>query len=174
MLDNARMMARFNRWANARIYDSVAKLPEEQYRKDVGLFFGSIHATLNHLLLVDILWTNRLHGAPNGFDALDQIVHDDFAALRTARAAEDERFIAAIDALTPADLDRTIEYIRMIGKGRESIKGRYLLATLLNHQTHHRGQVHAALTQAGIEPPGLDVVFYLDEAGAIPEFTGAQ
>lgn len=37
--------------------------------------------------------------------------------------------------------------------------------TLFNHQTHHRGQVHALLTQCGLEPPPLDVGFFLEEIG---------
>ncbi len=168
-MDHFRMMARFNRWVNARLYDSVAKLSDEQYRKDIGLFFGSVLATLNHLLLVDGLWTRRMRGEPNNVGALTDILHDDFASLRRARVAEDDRFVAFVDSLTPADLERRIVYTRMIGKGEESILGRQILATLNNHQTHHRGQVHAALTQAGIEPPGLDVVFFLDEMGEVPE-----
>lgn len=54
-MDHFPLMARFNRWVNARLYESVAKLSDEQYRKDVGLFFGSVHATLNHLLVGDLL-----------------------------------------------------------------------------------------------------------------------
>jgi uncharacterized damage-inducible protein DinB len=41
----------------------------------------------------------------------------------------------------------------------------HILLTLFNHQTHHRGQVHVLLTQAGIVPPPLDVVFFLEEIG---------
>jgi len=168
-MDHFPMMARFNRWVNARLYDSVAKLSDEQYRKDVGLFFGSVHATLNHLLVGDLIWTRRLRGEPNGVSSLKDIVHDDFASLRGRRVEEDDRFVAQVDALTLADLDRRIVYRRMIGNGEESILVRQILATLNNHQTHHRGQVHAALTQAGIEPPALDVVFFLDEIGDVPE-----
>ena len=140
-MDHFPMMARFNRWVNGRIYDTVAKLPDEHYRRDVGLFFGSIHATLNHLLLVDLLWTRRLRGEL------------------------DDAFVAQVDAMTPADLDRPVVYTAILGKGQEEVRARHILATLNNHQTHHRGQVSAALTQAGIEPPALDVVFFLEEIG---------
>ena len=159
------MMARFNRWVNARLYDSVAKLSDEQYRKDVGLFFGSVHATLNHLLVGDLIWTRRLRGEPNGVTSLKDIVEDDFASLRRRRVAEDDRFVAQVDAMTPEELDRIVVYTRMLGSGREEVRVRHILATLNNHQTHHRGQVHAALTQAGIEPPALDVIFFLGEIG---------
>ena len=32
-----------------------------------------------------------------------------------------------------------------------------VLAAVFNHQTHHRGQVHAPVKEAGAEPPALDV-----------------
>jgi uncharacterized damage-inducible protein DinB len=165
-MDHFPMMARFNRWVNARLYDSVAKLPDAQYRKDVGLYFGSVHATLNHLLLVDLLWTRRLRGEPNGFSSLTEIVHDDLADLRKARGAEDDRFVAQVDAMKPDDFARPVQYKPMLGKGPlEEARAGHILATLNNHQTHHRGQVHAALTQAGIEPPALDIVYFLEEIG---------
>ena len=159
------MMARFNRWVNARLYESVAQLSDAQYRQDVGLFFGSVHATLNHLLVGDLIWTRRLRGEPNGLKSLTDIVEDDFANLRRVRVAEDDRFVAQVDAMTPADLDRVIVYTRMLGSGQEEVRARHILATLNNHQTHHRGQVHAALTQAGIEPPAIDVIYFLGEIG---------
>ena len=113
-------MARFNAWVNNILYDAVAKLPSEAYRGDEGLFFGSVHATLNHLLLVDRLWTNRMKGAPNGFDDLAEEIHEDFESLQIARRAEDEDFIALIDELCRGDLERRVEYIAMIRGGRSA------------------------------------------------------
>lgn len=56
-----------------------------------------------------------------------------------------------------------MRYRRIIGSVEGQTRCSHILITLFNHQTHHRGQVHAALTQSGIEPPPLDVVFFLDE-----------
>lgn len=77
------LLARFNRWANGRLYDCVAALPVEAYRRNVGLFFGSIHGTLNHLLLVDRLWSARIREREHGFASLNAVLYDDFASLRT-------------------------------------------------------------------------------------------
>lgn len=63
------LMARFNQWANQRLYGSVAALSEEQYRAERGLFFGSVHRTLNHILVVDRIWTRRIDGEPHGIGA---------------------------------------------------------------------------------------------------------
>ena len=72
-MDHIPLMARFNGWVNERLYDSVAGLADDAYREDRGAFFGSIHATLNHLLVVDRLWTRRIEGVEHGIKALEQI-----------------------------------------------------------------------------------------------------
>ena len=74
------MFAAYNRWANERLYEAAAKLPEADYRADRGAFFGSLNGTLNHLLvgdrtaggsssqfdLFDVLRTHRCSGRPRG------------------------------------------------------------------------------------------------------------
>ncbi len=158
-------MARFNRWANRRLYACVAELDDLAYRLDRKAFFGSIHHTLNHLLVVDRLWTARIQDRESGIRSLDQILYDDFEALKDARDKEDQQFIALVDSLTEAQLEAPVRYRRIIGDGMEEARAGHILLTLLNHQTHHRGQVHAMLTQHGVTPPPLDVIFYLDEIG---------
>ncbi|MHA1601355.1 MAG: DinB family protein [Alphaproteobacteria bacterium] len=159
------LMARFNAWANARIYDSVARLPDAAYRADCKAFFGSIHGTLNHLLLVDRLWGGRIEGVDRGIRTLDEILYEDFSALREARTNEDKRLIDLVDSLDEAQLEKPIPYRRIIGDGMEEARAGHMLITLFNHQTHHRGQVHVLLTQADIVPAALDVIFFLDEVG---------
>lgn len=159
------LMGRFNRWANARLYACAAQLPEAAYRQDRKAFFGSIHHTLNHLLAVDRIWRGRIEGVEHGIRALDQILHDGFDALHAARREEDERLIALVDGLDEQRLAAPLTYTRMIGSGREQARVGHVLITLFNHQTHHRGQVHAMLTQAELTPPPLDVLFYLEEIG---------
>jgi uncharacterized damage-inducible protein DinB len=165
-MDHFPMMARFNQWANGRIYDTVERLPEPVLRADQGLFFGSVLATLNHLLVVDRVWTRRIAGKEHGIRRLDTVLHDDLAALRRAREEEDVHIIAFIDALA-ADgaLERDFEYQAITTPDRMRVKARYALAGLFNHQTHHRGQVHAVLTRQGLKIPDLDVIYYLADIG---------
>ena len=150
-------------------------MPEDLYRADRRVYFGSVHHTLNHLLVVDRLWTGRIEGIDRGIRALDQILYDDFAALRDARREEDARLIDLVERLGEARLEQPVRYQRMIGTGVVEARAGDLLLTLFNHQTHHRGQIHALLTQAGIVPPPLDVIFYLEAVGeAGPPRTVAQ
>ena len=157
------LMARFNQWANARLYDTVARLAEKDYRTDRKLFFGSIHRTLNHLMVVDRLWTRRIDGEPHGVSSLDMVLYDRFDELRKAREEEDRRLIRQVDALEHSDMRKSIRYRRIIGDAEAQTRCDHILITLFNHQTHHRGQIHAALTQSDIEPPPLDVIYFLDE-----------
>jgi uncharacterized damage-inducible protein DinB len=159
-------MARFNRWANGRLYDTVEKLPEPVLRADAGLFFGSVLATLNHLLVADRIWTRRIVGTDHGLRRLDTILHDDLGALRKAREEEDAHIIALVDGLAEGGaLERDFEYQAITTPDRLRVKTRYALATLFNHHTHHRGQVHAVLTREKLEVPALDVIYYLSEIG---------
>ncbi|MGD9743229.1 MAG: DinB family protein [Dongiaceae bacterium] len=68
------MMAGYNQWANRRIYEAVARLPDADYRADRGAFFGSLHGTLNHLLGTDRIWMRRFTGAGEA-PSLDLILY---------------------------------------------------------------------------------------------------
>ena len=154
-----RTLARFNRWANEKIYDCAANLSETDYRRDRGAFFGSVHNTLNHLLVVDRIWRGRLEGEESGIRALDQILYEDFEPLREARSREDEALIAFADGVGPDDVSRPLAYRGIDGSTYEVPVG-LILNTLFNHQTHHRGQVHCLLTQSGITIPALDILYF--------------
>ena len=164
-MDHISLMARFNAWVNQRVYDAVAPLPPAARTADDGLFFGSVHHTLNHVLLVDRMWLARIEGVPHGFASLDQVLYEDFDSLRAARVDEDARFVRVADGMDAAAQARVVRYTRMIGSGEENVRAGHIMLTLLNHQTHHRGQVTAALHRHGVKYPPLDLVFFLDEIG---------
>ena len=85
------MFAAYNRWANSRVYEAASELTDEEYRRDVGAFFRSLHGTLNHLLATDRIWMKRFTGEGEAPNRLDAIVHEDFPTLRAAREAEENR-----------------------------------------------------------------------------------
>ena len=154
-------MATYNRWANARLYDMAASLPDELYRKPVGVYFKSLHGTLNHILTADRIWMHRLEGTGDHPDKLNATIHDDLASLREARVAEDQRIVRFVDGLDEADFEKRWEYKTLNGRPQRQYL-REILAHLFNHQTHHRGQAHAALTAVGVsEPEPLDLLFML-------------
>jgi len=157
--------ADYNAWANARLYDAVATLsPEAQRAEWPADFFQSILGTLNHLLVADRIWLDRFQHLPPVHGRLDERVHDDLDALRAARVAEDARIRRFVDGLAEADLDAALAYKTSRGSPQSNPLGA-LLGHFFNHQTHHRGQVHALIHEAGVAPPPLDLIYYMRETG---------
>ncbi len=150
LLEQVRTFARYNDWANARLATAVRALNEGDYRSDRGLFFGSIHSTLNHVLVADRIWLHRLGGQIDGVlpTALDQLLEDDRQQLLAARERMDALIIAFADALDARRLEGSISYTNVAGDRFEQPLAP-VVAHIFNHQTHHRGQVHAALTGLG-------------------------
>jgi uncharacterized damage-inducible protein DinB len=149
-------LAAYNRWANRRVYNDAATLPDETRKRQAGLFFGSLHGTLNHLLVADYIWMRRFTGDGPQPERLNQILHDDFAELRAAREEEDERIFGFVTGVS--DYNQTLSYQNSTGKTFQQQLAP-ALTHFFNHQTHHRGQIHAGLTIAGIrEPASLDLL----------------
>lgn len=140
-------LARYNAWMNDKLYAHAEALGEEGRRLERGAFFGSIHATLAHLVKADRAWLNRFTDAGH-----DLAPPDDFPALRAARQALDTDMLAFAAALTPDWLAEAMDWTSVF-TGISRRQPRWLLvAHMFNHQTHHRGQVTALLMQAGIDP----------------------
>lgn len=155
-----RQFAAYNRWANARLYAAALAMDEEPYRRDTGMAFGSLHRTLNHILVGDRIWLARITGEGEAPARLDAILFEDRQALADARAAEDERIVAVIDSYDEAAFGETISYHNTSGKAFEQRLGDIWLH-VFNHQTHHRGQAHGCCEiVTGKEPPSLDMVLF--------------
>ena len=160
LLGHYRAMAHYNRWMNDRLYALAAELTDEQRKRPMGAFFGSLHGTFNHLLLTDRIWMARCGaGEAPAFRALSDELFADFAQLRTERAASDERLGELVAGLDPADLERTIEYRATSGPRRHALW--IALSQLFNHQTHHRGQATTLFMQLGRDPGLTDVLVWL-------------
>lgn len=153
-------LARYNRWANRRLYEVASQLSDAQYREDRGAFFGSIRGTLNHILVADRTWLERIEGTGPKPSSLDEILHDDFAGLRTAREAEDERILRVLAAIPAERFESILSYRSMAGTPHE-LPFTQVLTHIFNHQTHHRGQAHTLLSQFGLDAPSIDFVYFL-------------
>jgi uncharacterized damage-inducible protein DinB len=161
------MLAGYNEWANRRLYDAVAKIPDADYRAHRGAFFSSLHGTLNHLVVADRIWMRRFTGTGPQQTRLDEIVYAHFEELRTARISEDARIITYIGELGDADLAGMLSY-RTIAQPQEiSQPLAPALTHFFNHQTHHRGQAHALLSGIGGRDaaPSLDLILFQRETG---------
>jgi uncharacterized damage-inducible protein DinB len=160
MLHYFKMFAHYNRWANATLYAEAATLTREEFNRPTGAFFGSLMATLNHLVVADRIWLNRFTGSGPTPRHLDEILFEDFEPLREARAMEDARIIGWNGSLTAADLDTDFTYVPMTSPQAVTQKLGPALAHFFNHQTHHRGQAHMILTTLGKPSLSLDLIYY--------------
>ena len=159
-IENFRQLADYNHWANRRLYAAALQMSEEQYRRPTGVFFGSLHGTLNHLLLTDRVWLKRLTGEGEHPDRLDAILFADRSELARARMAEDARLTRVIGGYAEADLGNIWSYRTMAGSPHAQPLAEILLH-LFNHQAHHRGQAHACCSiVTGTEPPSLDLLAF--------------
>ena len=161
MIDAAyvQRMARYNRWQNENLYGAADALSDAERQRTRGAFFGSIHATLNHLLWGDRIWMSRLAGTPRPQGGIPQSVslYADWNDLKRERAAFDTVIVDWADQLEDASLAGELTWFSGAIKA-EVRKPKWLLVThMFNHQTHHRGQVHCMLTQTGSKPGDTDL-----------------
>jgi uncharacterized damage-inducible protein DinB len=167
MTSRYRMFAGYNAWCNERLYDAASRVGEADYRADRGVFFKSLHGTLNHLLVGDRIWMQRFTGEGDVPKSLDEILYEDFGELRAARRAEDARIGRYIAGLSEADLAGTIRFRTFVRPETIEQPLAPALDHFFNHQTHHRGQAHALLSNIiGNEAtPSFDLIIYQRETG---------
>ena len=158
MLIDLPTAARYNAWANRRLYAACTGLSHEERIRDRRGFFRSIHGTLNHILLSDLIYRERLEKKPTTFTRLDEILHDDFEPLRDAHFSQDAWYVGFCDALEPAELDGILSFDTVETGEYFSLPLRRCLTNLFQHQIHHRGQTHHMLSHAGVDPPPLDFI----------------
>ena len=166
MIDLAwvRTMARYNRWQNESLYAAAATLSDAERKRDRGAFFKSIHGTFNHLLWGDHNWMSRFTTLPKPpiSNAQSTVWFDDFEVLRAERMRFDgliSDWAANIDA---AWLTGDFSWTSGAAAKRLSGPSWMIVTHFFNHQTHHRGQVHAMLTAVGAKPDDTDIIFLLD------------
>ncbi|MEL6287537.1 MAG: DinB family protein [Pseudomonadota bacterium] len=156
----AQLMAGYNRWMNDSMYATAWTLDDEVRKADAGAFFSSIHGTLNHLVWADQTWMNRFAGTPAPrvtSIAESPNLFDDFARLRAERQAMDVLILQWAASIDDAWFAEDLTWFSGAA-GREVTRPRgALVIHFFNHQTHHRGQVHALLTRAGVEAPPTDI-----------------
>lgn len=158
--DHFLRLARYNVWATDGLLDRhVAKLSDDEYRRDVGLFFKSVHGTLNHLWVAERgLWFERFAFGQSPKRKLNDEVHADRATLQAALKQAVREWIPAIESWDEARFDGTLAYTSTDGVARNAPFAP-TLTHVFNHNTHHRGQISAALTMLGHEAPEIDLLF---------------
>lgn len=170
--DQVRGFAKYNREFNLLLFNQLAGLSENERKRDMRAFFGSIHGTLNHILLADRIWLARFAKAipdmaalrnaelVHEFDSLRQEVCSDFDELHRERQATDQVLTNWAEELADEVLAQNMRYSNSKGQVREHPVW-LAVAHMFNHQTHHRGQVTTLLYQLGHDPGVTDYFAYV-------------
>ena len=171
---NYRFLAQYNQWFNARLLDACERLTDAQRKQERGAFFGSIHHTLNHLVVGDQVWLKRFRqcGLDQGWQApslddavLDQppgttlksVLFEDWAMLRAKRVQLDIAILQWATDLPDGFAQFTMHYANSAGVQRVHPAWQ-AMTHFFNHQTHHRGQVTTLLMQTGVDPGVTDLI----------------
>jgi uncharacterized damage-inducible protein DinB len=154
-------LARYDLWATRRLFEHVDALPEDDYRRDAGLFFKSVHGTLNHILVAEHgLWQPRFADGVSPRLKLDAEIEPDRARLRERLIDGAAAWQPLIESWPEDRFDGVLEYTSTDGVARR-LQFAVALAHVFNHGTHHRGQVTAAITAFGRACPELDLPWML-------------
>jgi uncharacterized damage-inducible protein DinB len=154
-------LARYDLWAARKLFEHVDALPEADYRRDAGLFFKSVHGTLNHLLVTEHeLWRPRFAEGASPRLKLDAELEPDRARLRERLIDSAAAWQPLIESWPADRFDGVLEYTSTDGLARR-LPFSAALAHVFNHGTHHRGQITAAITAFGRTCPELDLPWML-------------
>lgn len=163
------MLARYNRWQNSNLLGAADRIGAVERARDRGAFFGSIERTFHHVLWADRMWMSRFGGAvaaPSGGIAQSVEFDGGWDAFRSARADLDRVILGWARTVTPDWFEGGIRWFSG-ASGREMNAPKPLAVMhLFNHQTHHRGQIHAMLTAAGERPGDTDIPLMPDAFAA--------
>ncbi|MDR9807911.1 DinB family protein [Rhizobium hidalgonense] len=154
-----RLMARYNSWQNSSLVTAADGLTHAERWKDRGAFFQSIAATLNHLYWADALILERLKGNEHPEETITHSLTSpsDWHAFKTLRLQRNAEIEAWAQGLRDAELDGMLVWYPGDGARRVEKPKANCAIELFNHQTHHRGQIHAMLTAAGAKPEPTDL-----------------
>lgn len=158
-----RKLAYNNALASHRLLQACAALKPGEFEAPRTSFFPSIKETLNHIITVDWFYVDGLEGGTRGYQAFEvDEPFDEITSLAQAQAKVDQRLVTLCEDLTPERLVSTVRLHR--GDRIQEERMDDVLAHLFQHQTHHRGQVHAMLSGTSVAPPQLDEFIVADDA----------
>ena len=159
---SARMLTRYNAWANKLIFDAVAALPDGEATKERQSLFKNMVHTLNHNYVIDLIWQAHLEGREHGYTARNTPLHPPLAELWGEQQVIDDWYIGWSDRLTDAQLDERVSFTLIGGNPGVMSRGEILLH-VVNHTSYHRGFVADLFYQVPARPPTTDLPVYLRE-----------
>jgi uncharacterized damage-inducible protein DinB len=160
---DARMLARYNAWANKVIFDAVAALPEGEAIKPRQSIFKNMVHTLNHNYVINRIFQAHLEGREHGYTARNTPDHPPLTELWRSQQEIDAWYIAWSDALTDAALSETVRFT-FVGGGEGAMTRGEILLHVVNHTSYHRGFAGQMFCEVPARPPTTDLPVFLRDA----------
>lgn len=158
-VEYCQVMTGYNQWMNERLFELCSSIDDVERKSDKGAFFGSIHRTLNHILYGDLAFMSRFTGNPAVVPELGVDVHDDFDDLWRSRSYLDKRMCEWSSTLNSSWLEEELTFTSKVDAVTRTFPKWILVTHMLNHQTHHRGQITTILNQMGLDVGTTDLSF---------------
>lgn len=153
------LLARAGAWANLKLNEDLARLTPAQWAGESAVNFGSARGVANHLVLADRAWLFRFTGEGESVSTVDATPWPDFDGFRAAREETDRRILAFAEGLDEERIAGTLHYKNIKGEPCQEPFA-LCLAHFFNHQTFHRGQIHALLGVHGVKAGNLDIIYF--------------
>ena len=152
---------KYHRWATGLVLEELTGLNSEQLLKPLGSSFPSAYDTAVHLYQSDRVWLDRLEERPSE-QLADYEAPGCMWELRDAWMEVQDRMIAFASALGEADVNRVIAYKNLAGQPFTTPIWQIVLH-VVNHGTHHRGQITSMMRQLGQKATNIDLIRYYRE-----------
>jgi uncharacterized damage-inducible protein DinB len=156
----------YNQWANARVLDVAEPLSPTQLMRPQGHSWGSVHATLVHMMAAEWIWMRRLRGHSPGA-LLDPATFPNVPAIRARWNAIAAETLAFLRVQTPQTLLQVVDYANTSGRPF-SLAAWKIQVHVANHATHHRGELAAMYALMEVpHPEEYWYYYFLEQSGQI-------
>lgn len=156
--DTVKLLARYNRHANAEMGRICAELSEAEWKHTFDAYYASIRALCSHVFQGDVTWLKRFATA-RPFQYAEhpilrqplvwgELLFPTYAEYAQERQVVDDLLSQLAEELVPEDFTRRLQYKSWQGVEQDRQLGG-LLVHVFNHQTHHRGMVSVYLDMLG-------------------------
>ena len=159
-VSTARMLTRYNAWANKVMFDAVAKLPEGEATKTRQTLFKNIVHTLNHNYVIDRIFQAHLEGRDHGYTARNTTDPPPLEELVRAQTELDHWYIAWSDRMTEKELDEVVKFT-FVGGGDGAMTRAQIIMHIVNHTSYHRGFAGDLFYQIPVRAPTTDLTVFL-------------
>ena len=145
-------------WSFDRLLAAVRELSDEEFRRELGVNYGSVRGAMAHLVGSELVWLKRAHGESiNRLPGTDDMPDIHALVAEWERCRDGWRGI-----LASGDLRRVIRY-RTTGGQEYSDPVWFVMTHLVDHSAAYRGVIIAALRLLGRTPPVTGMIFQTRE-----------